>query len=88
MMGPVDGIVTDLPYGRSSGTDGEELAPLYARAFTAFAALLTTGAHAVIGHPDPALLSGLEAQGFRIVERHAEPVHRSLTRHYAVAVRT
>lgn len=87
LMGPVDGIVTDLPYGRSSGTDGEELRPLYGRAFAAFAALLSPGAHAVIGHPDPALLDGIEGHGFRVVERHAEQVHRSLTRHYAVAVR-
>jgi tRNA (guanine10-N2)-dimethyltransferase len=85
--GTVDGIVTDLPYGRSSGTDGEALRPLYDRAFRTFAQLLPPGRHAVIGHPDPALLDGLEAQGFRIVERHAEPVHRSLVRHYAVAVR-
>lgn len=87
LMGGVEGIVTDLPYGRGSSTDGEPLRGLYGRAFAAFAQLLPPGGHAVIGHPDPALLAGLEAQGFRIVERHAEPVHRSLVRHFAVAVR-
>lgn len=87
LVGTVDGIVTDLPYGRGSSTDGEPLRELYERAFGAFAALLPMGAHAVIGHPDPALLDGLEAHGFRFVERHAEPVHKSLVRHYAVALR-
>ncbi|MEA3137213.1 MAG: tRNA (guanine10-N2)-dimethyltransferase [Thermoplasmata archaeon] len=87
LVGPVDGIATDLPYGRGSSTDGEPLRELYERAFAAFADLLPAGCHAVIGHPDPALLSGLEARGFRVVERHAEPVHKSLVRHYAVAVR-
>lgn len=87
LVGLVDGIVTDLPYGRSSGTDGEELRPLYARAFAAFAAMLRPGGHAVIGHPDPALLDGIEAAGFVVAERHAEFVHKSLTRHYAVVIR-
>jgi tRNA (guanine10-N2)-dimethyltransferase len=87
LAGPVDAIVTDLPYGRSSSTDGEGLRELYARAFSAFAALLAPGGHAVVGHPDPALLAGLEAHGFRVVERHEERVHKSLVRHYAVAVR-
>jgi tRNA (guanine10-N2)-dimethyltransferase len=83
----VDGVATDLPYGRSSGTNGESLAPLYARAFASFAALLPPGGHAVIGHPDPALLDGIETHGLRVVERHAEFVHRSLTRHFAVVRR-
>lgn len=83
----VDGIVTDLPYGRASGTEGEELRGLYQRAFAAFAALLPPGGRAVVGHPDPDLLFGVEAHGFRVEERHAERVHRSLTRHYAVLLR-
>ncbi|HUR63849.1 MAG TPA: THUMP domain-containing protein [Candidatus Thermoplasmatota archaeon] len=87
LVGTVDAVVTDLPYGRGSSTDGEPLRELYGRAFAAFAALLPSGGHAVVGHSDPALLTGLEAHGFRVIERHAEPVHRSLVRHYAVAVR-
>lgn len=88
LAGPVDGIVTDLPYGRGSSTDGESLRDLYGRAFAAFADLLPRGHRAVIGHPDPALLEGLEGHGFHVLERHAERVHKSLVRHYAVAVRT
>ncbi|MEA3203709.1 MAG: tRNA (guanine10-N2)-dimethyltransferase [Thermoplasmata archaeon] len=84
LVGQVDGLVTDLPYGRASGTDGEALAALYERAFAAFAALLPPGRHAVVGHPDPALLAGIEAHGFAVAERHEERAHRSLTRHFAV----
>jgi tRNA (guanine10-N2)-dimethyltransferase len=84
LVGPVDGIVADLPYGRASGTDGEGLAALYGRAFAAFAQMLPAGRFAVVGHPDPALLAGVEAHGFEVVERHEERAHRSLTRHFAV----
>jgi tRNA G10 N-methylase Trm11 len=84
LVGEVDGIVTDLPYGRASGTAGEGLSALYGRAFAAFARMLPSGAYAVVGHPDPALLEGIEAHGFEVVERHEERAHRSLTRHFAV----
>lgn len=80
----VDGLVTDLPYGRGSSTDGEPLRDLYRRAFAAFAELLPPGRFAVVGHPDPSLLEGAEGFGFEVAERHAEPVHRSLVRHFAV----
>ncbi|MEK6984824.1 MAG: hypothetical protein AABX89_00360 [Candidatus Thermoplasmatota archaeon] len=87
MMGQVAGIVTDLPYGRASTGHGEEVAALYRRAFAAFAELLPAGAHAVVGHSDPALVAPIEEYGFRIVERHEEKAHRSLTRHFVVAQR-
>jgi len=83
----VDGIVTDLPYGRASGTDGEGVAALYPRALAAIALLLKPEAHAVVGHPDPSLLEGVEALGLTVTERHAERAHRSLTRHFAVLKR-
>lgn len=87
LAGIVDGIVTDLPYGRASSTDGEGLQGLYERAFAAFAQLLPPGAYAVVGHPDPRLLDSIQAHGFAIVERHEERAHRSLTRHFAVVKR-
>ncbi|MFA5944274.1 MAG: THUMP domain-containing protein [Candidatus Thermoplasmatota archaeon] len=88
LMERVEGIVTDLPYGRSSGTDGEEIRSLYARAFEAFAVLLPAGAYCVVGHGDPAALPDVASAGFQIVERHDERAHRSLVRHFLVARRT
>ncbi len=87
LVGPVDAIVTDLPYGRASGTDGEAISALYTRAMKSFAALLPTGAHAVIGCAQPELLADIENRGFAVVERHSEAVHRSLTRHFIVVKR-
>lgn len=78
----VDGIVTDLPYGGASTTHDEDIARLYDRAIGAFADILPRGGHAVIGHANPAILD--PGDDFRVVERHAEYVHKSLTRHYAV----
>lgn len=87
LVGPVDAIVTDLPYGRASGTDGEGLAALYGRAMQSFAALLRPGGHAVIGCAQPDLLGDIEGHGFAVLERHSEAVHRSLTRHFIVVKR-
>lgn len=84
---PVDGIVTDLPYGRASTTDYEAVEVLYGRAFTAFAELLAPGRLAVIGCADPGLGRTIAEHGFTIEEEHAEYVHKSLTRHYIVAKR-
>jgi tRNA (guanine10-N2)-dimethyltransferase len=87
LLGQVDGIVTDLPYGRASTGHDEELAALYKRAFAAFAALLPEGAHAVIGHSDAALLEPVAAAGFAVTEVHEERAHRSLNRRFAVCRR-
>ncbi|MCA1819900.1 MAG: hypothetical protein ABR562_02735 [Thermoplasmatota archaeon] len=87
LVGLVDGIVTDLPYGRASSTDREDVGALYGRAFRAFAALLPEGGHAVVGHADPALVPDQPAPGLAVVERHQEYSHKSLTRHFAVVKR-
>lgn len=87
LLDTVDGIVTDLPYGRASTTDKEAVGDLYDRAFHAFAQLLPTGGRAVLGCADEALGRRVENHGFDIVEHHAEFVHRSMTRHYLVARR-
>lgn len=87
LVGPVDGIVTDLPYGRASSTDREGVRALYGRAFTAFAQLLRPGGYAVVGHPDPALVPDAPASGLAVVERYQEFSHKSLTRHFAVVIR-
>ncbi|HLF16993.1 MAG TPA: hypothetical protein VI796_06160 [Candidatus Thermoplasmatota archaeon] len=87
LLDGVDGIVTDLPYGRASTTAREALSSLYDRAFAAFADLLPRGAHAVVGGPEARLLAGLERHGFRTVELHEQRVHNSLTRHFAAVMR-
>lgn len=83
----VDGIVTDLPYGRASSSHSEPLALLYERTLASFARLLRPGARAVVGHAEPALLASADAYGFVAEATYAERVHKSLTRHYAVLVR-
>lgn len=87
LVGAVDGIVTDFPYGRASSSHDEELAALYDRAFAAFAKLLPAGRFAVVGCAQPELLPDLARHGFRETEHHVERVHRSLTRHYVVVQR-
>ncbi|MGB0652838.1 MAG: hypothetical protein ACPGQL_06520 [Thermoplasmatota archaeon] len=86
LMAEVDGIVSDLPYGRASTTDGEGVGDLYRRACLAMADLLAPGGRAVLGCAQADLLrAAAEASGaFDLVEEHAEFVHRSLTRHYLV----
>lgn len=87
LLGPVDGVVADFPYGRASSSHDEDLAALYDRAFAAFRHLLPPGGHVVVGCAQPELLPGLARHGFAEMERHAERVHKSLTRHFVVARR-
>lgn len=84
----MDGIVTDLPYGRASGSDGEALAGLYQRALRTFAEVLAPGRLAVIGCADPQLLGDVSRFALAIQEAHTERTHRSLTRHFIVVKRT
>lgn len=88
LVDPVDGIVTDLPYGRASSTNQEDVAQLYRRAFAAFERLLLPGRRLVVGCAQPELLPPPEAHGLEPLESHEERVHRSLTRHYLVFGRT
>lgn len=88
LLGHVDGIVTDFPYGRASSSHDEALATLYDRAFAAFGKMLPPGGRAVVGHAQPELMPDLARHGFEAVEAHTERVHKSLTRNYLVARRT
>lgn len=87
LVEPVHAIVTDFPYGRASSAHDEDLAGLYSRAFSAFQRLLRPGGHVVVGCAQPELLPDLARLGFVEVERHAERIHKSLTRHFVVARR-
>jgi len=85
VVGEVDGIATDPPYGRSTSTNGEPLDELYARSFRAFADVLGRGCRLAIAVPDTGVLEA--ARGFRLLETHPLWVHRSLTRNFCVLER-
>jgi tRNA (guanine10-N2)-dimethyltransferase len=82
VIGEVDGIATDLPYGRSTSTGGEDLSDLYVRAFDAYDGVLRKGQRMVAVVP---ALDAVASEGrFEMVETHKLWVHRSLTRHFCV----
>lgn len=85
VVGKVDGIATDPPYGRATSTKGEPLDELYARSFRAFADVLRTGCRLTIAVPDKSVLRS--ADRFREIESHPLWVHRSLTRNFCVLER-
>jgi tRNA (guanine10-N2)-dimethyltransferase len=85
VVGEVDGIATDPPYGRSTSTNGEPLDELYTRSFRAFADVLGRGCRLAIAVPDTRVLD--VAEGFRLLETHPLWVHRSLTRNFCALER-
>jgi tRNA (guanine10-N2)-dimethyltransferase len=80
---PVDAIATDPPYGRAAGTMRENVTSLMERAFRAFQRALKQGGRLAICLPELKLLD-IGRRYLRLVEWHSLPVHRSLTRHFAV----
>jgi tRNA (guanine10-N2)-dimethyltransferase len=86
VVGYVDGVATDPPYGKSTSTHGESIPGLYRRAFKSFSSVLGKGAAVAVVVPNLALLRELD--DFRLIEHHALRVHRSLTRHFCVLRRT
>ena len=86
VIGSVDAVVTDPPYGRATSTKGEPLDRLYARSFRTFADVLGRGRRLTMAVPDISVLDS--AEGFRAVETHQLWVHRSLTRNFCVLERS
>ncbi|RLF29901.1 MAG: hypothetical protein DRN08_02565 [Thermoplasmata archaeon] len=82
-VGQVDAVVTDLPYGKSTTTKGEDIKQLYRRAFKNISMMLKRGGRAVIGLSNRDMMV-LGCQCFSLVEYHVFRVHRSLTRYFAV----
>lgn len=79
-----DAVLTDPPYGRSSGTGGEAAEALVARALPGWADLVRPGGRIVVilpGGPDP--LPSPWRREVSIPDR----VHRSLTREFRVYAR-
>ncbi len=82
-FGHVDAIATDPPYGRSSGTMGEDVGRLLKRAFAAFCKVLQKGGRAAICLPSEEYLV-LGGNRFRLHSCHRLRVHRSLVRYFSV----
>ncbi len=79
----VDAVVSDLPYGKSTTTKGENIKDLYNRAFEKIVQVLKKNAIVVIGSPDIEIYT-IGKKYFSILEKHELRVHRSLTRYFAV----
>ncbi|MBN2603816.1 MAG: methyltransferase domain-containing protein [Candidatus Thermoplasmatota archaeon] len=79
----IDAVVTDLPYGKSTTTKGEEIRSLYGRAFDSISKVLKDDGKAVIGIPDKSLLD-LRKGLFEIKAIYPVKTHNSLTRYFTV----
>jgi len=79
----VNAVVTDLPYGKSTTTKGEEIKQLYERAFENISEVLEKNSRAVVGLSNKDMIS-LGEKYFSLVDKHEFRVHRSLTRYFAV----
>ncbi len=81
--GGVDAVATDPPYGRSTTTRGEGVAPLLRRTLRALAKALPSGARVAVVLPG---LEHVEAARsfFEVAQVHPLRVHRSLVRHFTV----
>ena len=79
----VDSVVTDLPYGKSTTTKGEEMNKLYQRSFQQISKILKKRGKAVIGLSRKEMIS-IGENYLSLLEIHEFRVHRSLTRFFAV----
>lgn len=79
----VDAVVTDLPYGKSTTTKGEEIKKLYERAFENISKVLKEKRKAVIGLSNKERVH-IGEKYLSLVEKHEFRVHKSLTRYFTV----
>ena len=79
----IDAVVTDLPYGKSTTTKGEDIKKLYERTFKSISCVLKEDGRAVIGLSDKKMLS-IGEQYFPLLGKHDFRVHGSLTRYFGV----
>ncbi len=78
----VDAVVTDVPYGRASSTNGVSRADILARSVRAFEPLLDSGSRVVLMHAKGGALT--YANGLELEEEHDLYVHKLLTRTISV----
>lgn len=79
----VDSVVTDLPYGKSTTTKGEDMSILYDRSFKMIANVLKDNKKAVIGLSDKRYISTAKKY-LKLIKIHEFRAHRSLTRFFVV----
>ncbi|MBI2077194.1 MAG: RsmD family RNA methyltransferase [Euryarchaeota archaeon] len=79
----IDAVVSDLPYGRSAYAGKEPLERLYERAFQTMAQCVRPGGFVVAGVPTEAAARRIPSE-LASVALFKVPVHRSLTRHFAL----
>ena len=82
IIGAVDAIATDPPYGRATSTKGEPIAALYRRGMDVAAEVLKPGGHLAMIVPDMQLAA--PPDGLEVSEAYPLYVHKSLTRHFVV----
>ena len=82
----INGIATDLPYGRNSSTGTYDIKQLYSRSLEKFASLLDTGEKCSIAVSNMDVLKMAEDY-FRSADVVAVRQHRSLTRYYITLTR-
>lgn len=77
----IDGIATDMPYGRNSFMKYESIYDLYSKSFEKFHALLKDGGRCSIAISDENHLDGIRDL-FDIKSKVSIVQHKSLTRHF------
>jgi len=79
----IDAVVTDLPYGKSTTTKGEDMSQLYQRTFQMINKVLKNNSKAVVGLPNKQSIH--QGQTYlNLLETHEIKAHKSLTRYFSV----
>ena len=77
----VGAVATDPPYGRQATTAGVELKEVYGGALPSIAQVLKRKGYVCITSPAGLELEGIaQSAGLRMIEKHEQRVHKSLTR--------
>lgn len=79
----VDTVVTDLPYGKSTTTKGEDVKDLYVRSFEKISNILKNEGIAIMGISSRESIK-LGEKYLKLLEIHEIKAHSSLTRYFAV----
>jgi tRNA G10 N-methylase Trm11 len=78
----VDGMATDIPYGRASTTSGQGAIGMMERLLRSAAGVLREGTRLVVMHPKTVPVRS--KQNFEVEEEHHLYIHSKLTRTISV----